>query len=133
MKIKYEFATETAEVEVEDKWGEIVLELDRLERNNNHTETRRHSDYGEYVDESSWLTTEEPEVYIKVDGRTFTPDDIMFTKAVRTLTAKQYELFEAVYCKGMSIKEYALAYGIDPKAASKRNRALIKKIKKFFE
>ena len=30
MKIKYEFATETIEIEVEDKWAEIVMDGERL-------------------------------------------------------------------------------------------------------
>lgn len=133
MKIKYEFANEVVEVEVDEKWAEIVMELDRCDYNNDHRETRRHSGYGTFGDEAGWLTTEKPETYIWIAGQTISPDDKRFIKAVRTLTDKQKELFVAVYCNGMSIKEYALAYGIDAKAASKRNRALIKKIKKFFE
>ena len=42
MKIKYEFANESVEIEVEEKWATIVLDLDREEYNDNHRETRRH-------------------------------------------------------------------------------------------
>lgn len=42
MKIKYEFANEAVEIEVEEKWATIVLDLDREEYNDNHRETRRH-------------------------------------------------------------------------------------------
>ena len=42
MKIKYEFANEAVEIEVEEKWATIVLDLDREEYNGNHRETRRH-------------------------------------------------------------------------------------------
>ena len=42
MKIKYEFANETVEVEVSEEWGSIVVDLDRQEYNANHRETRRH-------------------------------------------------------------------------------------------
>ena len=42
MKIKYEFATETVEIEVTDDWGAIVVDLDRQDYNTDHKETRRH-------------------------------------------------------------------------------------------
>lgn len=42
MKIKYQFATETVEIEVSDDWGNLVIDLDRQEYNNDHKETRRH-------------------------------------------------------------------------------------------
>ena len=29
MKIKYQFATETVEIEVADDWGNLVIDLDR--------------------------------------------------------------------------------------------------------
>lgn len=45
MKIKYQFATETVEIEVADDWGNLVIDLDRQEYNNDHTETRRHVSY----------------------------------------------------------------------------------------
>lgn len=45
MKIKYKFATETVEIEVADDWGNLVIDLDRQEYNNDHAETRRHVSY----------------------------------------------------------------------------------------
>ena len=38
MKIKYEFANEVIEIEVSDEWGMIVLEMDRLNYNNDKKE-----------------------------------------------------------------------------------------------
>ena len=43
MKRTYHFVNESKEVEIEEKWGQVLKELDRLEYNNNHRETRRHS------------------------------------------------------------------------------------------
>lgn len=45
MKITYEFATETVEIEVSEDWANLVIDLDRQEYNNNHAETRRHVSY----------------------------------------------------------------------------------------
>ena len=42
MKIQYKFANESVEIEVSDEWGEILIDLDRQEYNNDHKETRRH-------------------------------------------------------------------------------------------
>lgn len=42
MKIKYEFANGTVEVEVSDEPGSIIVALDRREYNINHKETRRY-------------------------------------------------------------------------------------------
>ena len=43
MKIQYKFATETVTIEVDDRWGELLVDLNRQEYNNDHKETRRHS------------------------------------------------------------------------------------------
>lgn len=44
MKIKYEFVNgDVVEIEVDQEIGNVILELDRKEKCNNHTETRRHS------------------------------------------------------------------------------------------
>ena len=133
MKIKYEFATETVEIEVEDKWAEIILELDRHEYNNNQTETRRHLGFGEFGDEAGWLSSEEPETFIRIAGQTFSLDDERFEIARKSLSEKQYELYESVYVNGNSINEYAGDNNIDQSTASKRNRVVIKKFKKILE
>ena len=43
MKIQYQFADKTVEIEVSDEWGNILIDLDRQEYNNDHKETRRHA------------------------------------------------------------------------------------------
>ena len=42
MKIRYSFVNETISIDVPDDWGEILIDLDRQEYNNDHKETRRH-------------------------------------------------------------------------------------------
>ena len=42
MKIKYEFVDGDVELEVSDEWASVLAELDRLERNNDKKEKRRH-------------------------------------------------------------------------------------------
>ena len=123
----------TTEIEIDEKWYEVLKELDRIDYNNNQKETRRHVSLDNCRDHADWLSDEETVTYIRIAGQTFSYDDERFAVAIRSFTDNQYELFEAVYCEGMSIKEYALAYGISERAASKRNRSLIEKIKEVFE
>ena len=43
MKIRYEFVTgEFSEIEVDDSLGELLVDFDRQQYNNDHKETRRH-------------------------------------------------------------------------------------------
>ena len=49
MKIQYKFATETVTIEVDDRWGELLVDLNRQEYNNDHKETRRHSSIGSSI------------------------------------------------------------------------------------
>ena len=37
MKIQYKFVNETISIDVPDDWGEILIDLDRQEYNNDHT------------------------------------------------------------------------------------------------
>ena len=43
MKIRYEFVNgEVSEIEVDDSLGELLVDFDRQQYNNDHRETRRH-------------------------------------------------------------------------------------------
>lgn len=59
MKIKYEFATETVEIEVSEDWGDVLVDLNRQEYNNNHKETRRHTTLNNGYDDGDWLAVED--------------------------------------------------------------------------
>ena len=59
MKIKYEFANETVEIEVDEQWGSVLIDLDRQEYNNNQTETRRHCSLDAINLDENWLPSDE--------------------------------------------------------------------------
>ncbi len=59
MKIKYQFADETVEIEVSEEWGNVLIELDRRERNSNRRETRRHTSLDNRNEDGEWLATED--------------------------------------------------------------------------
>ncbi len=132
MKYKYEFANENKTIEISEEWISVLEELDRLEYNNNHAETRRHVSLDDGED-GEWLSTERGEVYIRCAGQIFSRHDDRFNDGRRSLSEKQDELYESVYEYGDSINDYAHDSGIDQSTASKRNRTVIKKFKKVFE
>ena len=131
MKYKYEFANENKTIEISEEWISVLEELDRLEYNNNHAETRRHVSLDDGED-GEWLSTERGEVYIRCAGQLFSRHDDRFDDGRRSLSEKQDELYESVYEYGDSINDYANDSGIDQSTASKRNRAVIEKFKKIF-
>ena len=128
---QYKFADEVITVEITDEWAGILEELDRVEYNNNHAETRRHIPLDNRGD-GEWLSTEKGEMLIKVAGKIFSTDDERFRKGRKALSKKQTELYESVYDRGDSVGEYAADSRIDQSTASKRNRAVIEKFKKIF-
>ena len=109
MKIKYQFATETVEIEVSDDWGNLVIDLDRQEYNNDHKETRRHysldalvyegEDYG-IVDESINALAEYEDL----------------RNAIDQLTDNQKDLIQAHFFAGLSYTEIAQRMGTTPQA-----------------
>ena len=60
MKIKYQFATETVEIEVADDWGNLVIDLNRQEYNIDHKETRRHISLDAALFEGDVFAVEDP-------------------------------------------------------------------------
>ncbi len=58
MKVSYQFVCETVEVEVEEVWGEMLMDMDRREYNNHQTETRRHVSLHEIDQEENCLPTD---------------------------------------------------------------------------
>ena len=128
---QYRFTDEVITVEISDEWADILEELDRIEYNNNHAETRRHVSLDDGED-GEWLSTEKGKTLLKIAGKIFSPDDKRFRKGRKALSKKQAELYESVYDRGDSVGEYAKDNKIDQSTASKRNSAVIKKFKKIF-
>ena len=130
MQIRYEFTNgEISEIEVDESLGELLVELDRQEYNNDHKETRRHTslDGMEY------------------EGALFAaPDDLAaevlrregaarLLRAMEVLTPSQRELVRRVYFENEKITDIARAEGITKQSIHERLRRALKKIKKFLE
>ncbi len=130
-KYEYSFSNESVTIEISDEWADVLEELDRIEYNNNHAETRRHVSLDDGED-GEWLSTEKGKTLLKIAGKIFSPDDRRFGKGRKALSKKQMELYESVYDRGDSVGEYASDNKIDQSTASKRNTAVIEKFRKIF-
>lgn len=134
MKIKYEFVTgEVIEIEVSDDWEGVIVSLDKAQNRNDHKETRRHRTLSVQGDQGAWLTDEKKRIILECSGHKICPDDDRFAKAYAALSNKQKALYEIVYVRGCSLKEYAEQVGVSPAAATKLNKNVIKKFEKYFK
>lgn len=129
MKIKYEFATETVEIEVTEEWGDILVELNRQEYNNNHKETRRHTTLSNGFDDGEWLSIEDEDIARIFESET---DEDRLHTALSKLKPEQQRLLLAVYFERMSMKEYAHREGVSPSAITQRMSVAIKNLKEIF-
>lgn len=127
MKIKYEFVTETVEVEVSAEMYALNLELDRAEYNNNHKETRRHVSLNTGMDHSDWLCCLETDACYQCEAMERASE---IKAAVKKLTPDQQHLIQKIFIEGMSIKDYAASCGVKPSAISHRISTIRKSLKK---
>ena len=129
MKITYKFVTgEVAEVEVSEEIGAVIVDLDRLEYNNDHKETRRHYSLEGKVYEGMDYAVEDPGLEALFAGPT---DEERLHAAIRQLSPDQKEMVRAIYFKNMSVNDYAARMGVTQSAISHRLQTVKKKLKKL--
>ena len=129
MKITYKFVTgEVAEVEVSEEIGTVIVDLDRLEYNNNHKETRRHYSLEGKVYEGMDYAVEDPGLEALFAGPT---DEERLHAAIRQLSPDQKEMVRAIYFENVSVNDYAARMGVTQSAISHRLQTVKKKLKKL--
>lgn len=128
MKIKYEFVTgEISEIEVEDSLGELLVDMDRLEYNVNHKETRRHVLLSAIDPANRFLTAEENLLQELIDGE----DHEKLMAAIRKLQPQQQELLYRVYWKGEKQRDIAKEDGVSERAITGRMQKIYASLKKY--
>ena len=130
MKITYEFVTgEVSEVEVDERLGGMLLDLDRQQENNDQKETRRHFslDGMDYEGElfASAEDTEREAVRREDMARLYS--------AMEALSPSQRELVEKVYFEERKITDIAREESVDKSAVSHRLERIHKKLKKILD
>lgn len=129
MKITYKFVTgEVAEVEVSEEIGAVIVDLDRLEYNNDHKETRRHYSLEGKVYEGMDYAVEDPGLETLFAGPT---DEERLHAAIRQLSPDQKEMVRAIYFENMSVNDYAARMRVTQSAISHRLQTVKKKLKKL--
>lgn len=128
MKIRYSFVNETISIDVPDDWGEILIDLDRQEYNNDHKETRRHYSLEGKIYEGMDYAAEDSGLEALFAGPT---DEERLRAAIQKLAPDQQAMIRAIYFDGVSVNDYAARMGVTQSAISHRLQTVKKKLKKF--
>ena len=127
MKIKYEFATETVEVEVSEVLGTVIVALDRREYNINHKETRRHCSLDAFNLDDTLFPSDE-----NVEAETETKDQYhRLYDAIALLEPQQKELVRQVFFNERKIEDIASEEGVSEAAIRNRLKKIIQRLKKI--
>ena len=126
MVIKYQFVNEVVSIEVSEEWGKILASHDRRERNNNQTETRRHTSLDGMAYEGEFFSDTRDMAYqVEIS--------LEIQKAFDSLLPQQKDLFIKVYFEGFSITEIARKEGVYASSIHKRLQRIYDQIKKFLQ
>ena len=130
MKIRYEFANgEISEIEVDESLGELLVDFDRQEYNNDHKETRRHTSLDRLSYEGEWFVSGENvgEELLRRE------DETRLRAAIQALTPAQRELIIKIYFEKRRVVDIARAEGVSKQSVYERVGRALKKLKKFLE
>ena len=128
MKYTYKTRTNDVDINVDERWVEILREMDKEDELNERKETRRHESLDLTMDEHEWLDNHEESIEDTI-CRLETAEAL--DEAIATLTAKQRDVFMAVQFYGLSIGEVAEAKGISKQAVAKSLAQAKRKLKNF--
>jgi RNA polymerase sigma-70 factor (ECF subfamily) len=126
MKIKYQFMQETIEIEIDEAWGNVLINLDRDEYNNEHKETRRHVSFDSMDYEGNIFTADNDvtaELIRSLDNKAL-------HAAIKSLLPHQKELVRRVYFNGESLASIAREEGVSKVALTNRMKKIHEKLKK---
>ena len=127
MKIKYEFANETVEIEVSEEWGTVLVDLDRLEYNNNQTETRRHCSLEALNLDDNLLPGDADTEMAAFQNM----DNQRLYDAIQKLSPRQQSLIRRVYFQKCKYVDIAREEGRDPSSIRQATERAVKKLKKY--
>ena len=127
MKITYEFVTgEISEVEVDERLGGMLLDLDRQQYNNDQKETRRHVSLdGMDYEGEMFVSAEDTE-----GAAEHREDMVRLFSAMEALSPAQRELVEKVYFEERKITDIAREEGVSKQSVHERVGRALKNLKK---
>ena len=125
----YEFANETVEVEIDEKWASVLKEMDLEYEPIERKETRRQVPLDTSFGWSDWLIDDDdPEESIieMIESRAG------LDLAMSVLNEKQQALIRGLFLEGLTHKEYAKRVGVERSAVTHQVDTIRKKLKKYF-
>lgn len=125
MKIQYKFIDETVEIEVDEDWGNLVIDLDRQEYNNDHAETRRHASLSAMSYEGDYFEDDRADLSRYADV-------LALRDAIKNLPDRQREIIHLHFFEQLGIREIARQLGLDHSTVRESLNAAIKNLKKIF-
>lgn len=111
-------------------WLLILKGEDLLERNNNHTERRRHESYSDKNDKWAALAHTGDQI---LDHMIKEADRERLVSAIARLLPQQRDLLDKVYIKDIPIKEIASLEGVSSSAISHRLKKIHKRLEKLLK
>ena len=127
MKIRYQFATETVEVEVSEELGNIIVDLNRQEYNNHHKETRRHCSLDAFNLDNALFPSEED-----IEAEVVAKDEHnRLYAAIALLEPQQKELVRQVFFEDRKIVDIAAEEGVSEAAIRNRLKKITQHLKKI--
>ena len=127
MKITYEFVTgEISGVEVDERLGGMLLDLDRQQENNDQKETRRHFSLNGMDYEGELFASAEDTEREAVRRE----DVVRLYSAMEALSPSQRELVEKVYFEERKITDIAREEGVSKQSVHERVQRALKKLEK---
>jgi len=127
--MKYEYITVSGKntIEIDDTWGTVLFELDRLEYNNNQTETRRHASLDAFNQAETLIPSGE-DIPAEYEAR---ERFAALNATIEKLKPEHRDVIRAVYFRGVPVGDYAKREGVSQPAISQRLATAIKKLKKL--
>ena len=126
MKVRYEFVNgEISEIEVDESLGELLVDFDRQEYNNDHKETRRHTSL-DGMDYEGGLFASTADTADEAARR---EEAARLMRAMEALSPSQRELVRRVYFENEKIVDIAREEGVSHVAILDRLKRIHKKLK----
>lgn len=127
MKIKYNFANEAIEIEIDEQWGDVLIDLDRREYNNNHSETRRHISLDGMDYEGDMFADIHADIAVQLEAAA--EEDALY-KAMQTLLPEQKELLHQIFFENRSVADIARQQGVSHVAILERLKRIYRQLEK---
>jgi RNA polymerase sigma-70 factor (ECF subfamily) len=144
----YEFCNESITIEVEENELALLKELDRMEYNNDHTETRRHKSLNAIADNGGQIDSHGQVIDLifcdMAKPYQANCDDVQdllvykeicerLQKFISRLTPEQQTLIQTIFFEEVNPSDFAKQEGVGKSAISHRLERAIKQLKKYFD